>query len=63
MYSESSFAHIAAAVVSFATSLNTRSPRHKMIALKAFSFNSVFSAAERLAYICASPFNASTHLF
>jgi hypothetical protein len=33
------------------------------VALKALSFLSIFSAAEKLAGICASPFNASTHLF
>ncbi|MCI95472.1 hypothetical protein A2U01_0116770, partial [Trifolium medium] len=39
------------------------SPRQKVIAPTALSFNSVFSLVERLADIRASPFNASTHLF
>jgi hypothetical protein len=57
IYNESSSAHIAATVVSFATSLNTLSLRHKIMTLKALSFISVFFAAERLAGTNTSPFN------
>ncbi|KAK2404399.1 hypothetical protein QL285_053742 [Trifolium repens] len=62
IYNESSFDHIVAAEVSRATSLNTLSPRHKIIELNAFSSISVFSAFESVADICVTPFNASTHL-
>ncbi|KAK2357557.1 hypothetical protein QL285_094815 [Trifolium repens] len=61
MYNDSSLAHIPAALVSLATSLNTLSPRHKVMQLTALSFKSAFSSPERLAGICA-PFKASAHL-
>ena len=61
MYNEFSLLHIDTTVVSIDTSLNTVSPKHKMMALTALSLISVFLTGVTCASFCASPFNASTH--
>jgi hypothetical protein len=57
MYNESSLVHIATTNVSLATSLNTLSPKHKIMALTALSFISIFSAGVKVAGINVSPLN------